>query len=93
MEGAAPLLMALVYLSAGVLSVPIAQRLGLGSVLGYLIAGTLIGPSVLALVGDQTSVMHFAEFGVVIMLFLIGLEVQPSVLWRWVLSCHCHRPQ
>ncbi|HEY4317084.1 MAG TPA: monovalent cation:proton antiporter-2 (CPA2) family protein [Herbaspirillum sp.] len=81
MESANPLLMALVYLSAGVLSVPIAQRLGLGSVLGYLIAGTLIGPSVLALVGDQTSVMHFAEFGVVIMLFLIGLEVQPSLLW------------
>jgi monovalent cation:proton antiporter-2 (CPA2) family protein len=81
MEGAAPLLMALVYLGAGVLSVPIAQRLGLGSVLGYLIAGALIGPSALALVGDQTSVMHFAEFGVVIMLFLIGLEVQPSVLW------------
>jgi monovalent cation:proton antiporter-2 (CPA2) family protein len=81
MEGAAPLLMALVYLSAGVLSVPIAQRFGLGSVLGYLIAGALIGPSLLALVGDQSSVMHFAEFGVVIMLFLIGLEVQPSVLW------------
>ena len=81
MEIANPLLMALVYLSAGVLSVPLAQRLGLGSVLGYLIAGTLIGPSVLALVGDQTSVMHFAEFGVVIMLFLIGLEVQPSLLW------------
>ncbi|HWZ46789.1 MAG TPA: cation:proton antiporter, partial [Herbaspirillum sp.] len=81
MEGAAPLLMALVYLGAGVLSVPIAQRLGLGSVLGYLIAGALIGPSALALVGNQTSVMHFAEFGVVIMLFLIGLEVQPSVLW------------
>ncbi|RXZ39053.1 potassium transporter [Oxalobacteraceae bacterium CAVE-383] len=73
--------MALVYLGAGVLSVPIAQRLGLGSVLGYLVAGTLIGPSVLALVGDQGSVMHFAEFGVVIMLFLIGLEVQPSLLW------------
>lgn len=81
MEGAAPLLMALVYLAAGVLSVAIAQRVGLGSVLGYLIAGVLIGPSALALVGDQTSVMHFAEFGVVIMLFLIGLEVQPSVLW------------
>jgi monovalent cation:proton antiporter-2 (CPA2) family protein len=81
MEGAAPLLMALVYLTAGVLSVPIAQRLGLGSVLGYLIAGALIGPSALALVGDQTSVMHFAEFGVVIMLFLIGLEVRPAALW------------
>jgi len=81
MDGASPLLMAMVYLGAGVLAVPLAQRLGLGSVLGYLAAGLLIGPSALALVGDQTSVMHFAEFGVVIMLFLIGLEVQPSVLW------------
>jgi glutathione-regulated potassium-efflux system ancillary protein KefC/glutathione-regulated potassium-efflux system protein KefB len=82
MEGASLLLMALVYLAAGVLAVPIAQRLGLGSVLGYLVAGLAIGPSALALVGDQSSVMHFAEFGVVIMLFLIGLEVQPSVLWH-----------
>ncbi|GAB2908106.1 monovalent cation:proton antiporter-2 (CPA2) family protein [Paralcaligenes sp. KSB-10] len=81
MEGMGLLWLALVYLAAGVISVPIAQRLGLGSVLGYLIAGAAIGPFALHLVGDQTGVMHFAEFGVVIMLFLIGLEVRPTVLW------------
>ena len=72
---------ALIYLLAAVIAVPIAKRLGLGSVLGYLIAGIIIGPSALKLVGDQTDVMHFAEFGVVIMLFLVGLELQPSRLW------------
>ncbi len=72
---------ALIYLLAAVVAVPIAKRLGLGSVLGYLIAGIVIGPSALALVGDQTHVMHFAEFGVVMMLFLVGLELQPSRLW------------
>lgn len=72
---------ALIYLVAAVIAVPIAKRLGLGSVLGYLIAGIIIGPSALKLVGDQTDVMHFAEFGVVIMLFLVGLELQPSRLW------------
>jgi len=72
---------ALIYLLAAVIAVPIAKRLGLGAVLGYLIAGILIGPSVLKLVGDQTHVMHFAEFGVVMMLFLVGLELQPSRLW------------
>jgi glutathione-regulated potassium-efflux system ancillary protein KefC/glutathione-regulated potassium-efflux system protein KefB len=82
MEGSNLLLMALVYLTAGVLAVPVAQRLGLGSVLGYLVAGLLIGPSALAFVHDPAEVMHFAEFGVVIMLFLIGLEVQPSLLWH-----------
>ena len=71
----------LVYLGAAVVSVPIAKRLGLGSVLGYLIAGVIIGPFALSLVGDQADVMKFAEFGVVILLFLIGLEVQPSMLW------------
>ncbi|MET3663933.1 monovalent cation:proton antiporter-2 (CPA2) family protein [Caulobacter sp. 1776] len=71
----------LVYLGAAVVSVPIAKRLGLGSVLGYLIAGVVIGPFALALVGEQADVMKFAEFGVVILLFLIGLEVQPSMLW------------
>lgn len=75
------LLQALVYLGAAVISVPIAKRLGLGSVLGYLIAGVLIGPFALSLVGQQADVMKFAEFGVVILLFLIGLEVQPSTLW------------
>ncbi|WP_297510513.1 monovalent cation:proton antiporter-2 (CPA2) family protein [uncultured Caulobacter sp.] len=71
----------LVYLGAAVVSVPIAKRLGLGSVLGYLIAGVVIGPFALGLVGAQADVMKFAEFGVVILLFLIGLEVQPSMLW------------
>src|SRR3990167_10712450 len=75
------LLQALVYLAAGVISVPIAKRLGLGSVLGYLIAGVVIGPYALSLVGAQADVMKFAEFGVVILLFLIGLEVRPSMLW------------
>ncbi|MEW6389289.1 MAG: monovalent cation:proton antiporter-2 (CPA2) family protein [Pseudomonadota bacterium] len=71
----------LVYLGAAVVSVPIAKRLGLGSVLGYLIAGVVIGPYALSLVGAQADVMKFAEFGVVILLFLIGLEVRPSMLW------------
>ena len=63
--------MALIYLAAAVVAVPIAKRFGLGSVLGYLLAGVLIGPFLLGLVGDQTEVMHGAEFGVVMMLFLI----------------------
>lgn len=73
---------ALIYLCAAVLSVPIAKRLGLGSVLGYLLSGVIIGPSVLHLVGDQTDVMHVAEFGVVMMLFLVGLELRPGRLWQ-----------
>ncbi|MFN0126491.1 MAG: monovalent cation:proton antiporter-2 (CPA2) family protein [Verrucomicrobiales bacterium] len=76
---------ALVYLAAAVVSVPIARRLGLGSVLGYLVAGVVIGPHVLGWVGrgDQhESVMHIAESGVVVMLFLIGLELHLPALWR-----------
>ena len=76
------LLQALVYLAAGVISVPIAKRLGLGSVLGYLLAGVAVGPFLLNLVGEPHDVMRFAEFGVVILLFLIGLEVRPALLWR-----------
>jgi glutathione-regulated potassium-efflux system ancillary protein KefC/glutathione-regulated potassium-efflux system protein KefB len=75
------LIQALVYLAAGVISVPIAKRLGLGSVLGYLIAGAIIGPFALKLAGAHTDIMTFAEFGVVILLFLIGLEVKPALLW------------
>ncbi|TRX62805.1 monovalent cation:proton antiporter-2 (CPA2) family protein [Carboxylicivirga sp. M1479] len=72
-----------IYLLAAVISVPIAKKLGLGSVLGYLIAGIVIGPFVLELVGDDgEGVMHIAEFGVVIMLFIVGLELHPSMLWR-----------
>src|SRR6056297_3076961 len=74
---------ALVYLTAAVISVPIAKRLGFGSVLGYLLAGIIIGPFVLGLIGEEgEDVMHFAEFGVVMMLFLIGLELRPSLLWK-----------
>ncbi len=74
---------AFVYLSAAVISVPLAKRLGLGSVLGYLIAGVIIGPFALGLIGEEgKDLMHFAEFGVVMMLFLVGLELQPTLLWR-----------
>lgn len=70
-----------IYLAAAVIAVPIAARLGLGSVLGYLAAGIVIGP-VLGLVGTETQdLQHFAEFGVVMMLFLIGLELEPRALW------------
>ncbi|MCI3133235.1 monovalent cation:proton antiporter-2 (CPA2) family protein [Phenylobacterium aquaticum] len=82
MNGEGLLIQALVYLTAGVVSVPIAKRLGLGSVLGYLVAGIIVGPFMLNLVGEQHDVMRFAEFGVVILLFLIGLEVRPALLWR-----------
>lgn len=75
------LLLAFVFLIAGVFSVPIASRLGLGSVLGYLIAGIVISP-ILAILGvDVVSIQHFAEFGVVMMLFLVGLELEPKTLW------------
>ncbi len=75
------LFQASIYLAAAVIAVPIAARLGLGSVLGYLAAGILIGP-VLGLVGSETKdLQHFAEFGVVMMLFLIGLELEPKALW------------
>lgn len=74
---------AFVYLSAAVVAVPVAKKLGLGSVLGYLIAGVLIGPFVFGFIGEEgQDVMHFAEFGVVMMLFLVGLELQPSLLWK-----------
>ncbi|MEP3845652.1 MAG: monovalent cation:proton antiporter-2 (CPA2) family protein [Paracoccaceae bacterium] len=72
---------ATIYLAAAVIAVPIAARLGLGSVLGYLAAGIIIGP-VFGLVGSETEALqHFAEFGVVMMLFLIGLELEPRALW------------
>jgi len=72
---------ALIYLAAGVIAVPLFARLGLGSVLGYLAAGLAIGPWGLALIGNADTVLHFAEFGVVMLLFLIGLELEPDRLW------------
>src|SRR5680860_61153 len=72
---------AFIYLLAAVIAVPLAKRFGLGSVLGYLVAGVVIGP-VMGLVGQETStIQHFAEFGVVMMLFLIGMEIDPKALW------------
>ncbi|MEI2687101.1 MAG: cation:proton antiporter [Cypionkella sp.] len=85
------LLQASIYLGTAVLVVPLAVRLGLGSVLGYLAAGILMGP-VLGLAGAETAdLQHFAEFGVVLMLFLIGLELEPkracgtcaTSCWAW----------
>lgn len=77
------LLQAVVYLTAAIICVPIAKKLGMGSVLGYLAAGILIGPFLLGMVGKEgKDIMHFAEFGVVMMLFLIGLELEPAKLWR-----------
>lgn len=77
------LLSAFIYLAAAVIAVPVAKRFGLGSVLGYLLAGVIIGPNVLALVGSHGSgVQTVAEFGVVMMLFIIGLELRPALLWQ-----------
>src|SRR5882724_13017909 len=71
-----------VYLAFAVVAVPVATRLGLGSVLGYLVAGAVAGPYALNLVGDASAVGQIAQFGVVILLFLIGLEVRPALLWQ-----------
>ena len=74
---------AMIYLAAAVICVPVAKRLGMGSVLGYLLAGIVIGPFVLGFIGKEgQDIMHFAEFGVVMMLFLIGLELEPAQFWR-----------
>ncbi|MCO8160863.1 monovalent cation:proton antiporter-2 (CPA2) family protein [Pseudomonas sp. 21LCFQ010] len=72
---------AVVFLFAAVLTVPLAKRLQLGSVLGYLFAGVIIGPSVLGLIGNPESVSHISELGVVLLLFIIGLELSPKRLW------------
>ncbi len=70
-----------IFLAAAVLAVPLFRRFKLGAILGYLAAGVIIGPSVLRLVADVDSILHFAELGVVLLLFVIGLELQPSRLW------------
>lgn len=76
------LVQAAIYLTSAIILVPIFKRLGLGSVLGYLIAGILIGPFVLKLIADPEHMLHFAEFGVVLMLFLIGLELESQKVWE-----------
>jgi glutathione-regulated potassium-efflux system ancillary protein KefC len=72
----------LIYLGAAVLVVPLSKALGLGSIIGYLVAGIAIGPWGLGLVSSVEDVLHFAEFGVVLMLFLVGLELEPKRLWN-----------
>jgi CPA2 family monovalent cation:H+ antiporter-2 len=75
------LFQATIYLGAAVIAVPLAARLGLGSVLGYLLAGIIIGPVTHLVATESQDLQHFAEFGVVMMLFLIGLELEPKALW------------
>ncbi|MDX1709848.1 MAG: monovalent cation:proton antiporter-2 (CPA2) family protein [Rhodovibrionaceae bacterium] len=70
-----------IFLAAAVVAVPLTRRAGLGAVIGYLFAGVAIGPFGLRLIADVESILHFAEFGVVLLLFLIGLELQPRRLW------------
>jgi glutathione-regulated potassium-efflux system ancillary protein KefC/glutathione-regulated potassium-efflux system protein KefB len=70
-----------IFLTAAVVTVPIFKKLGLGTVIGYLTAGILIGPWGLGLITDVESILHFSEFGVVLLMFIIGLELQPSRLW------------
>src|SRR5437868_11035705 len=70
-----------IFLAAAVIFVPLFRRLGLGAVLGYLAAGIAIGPWGFGFVGDVESIIHFSEFGVVLLLFVIGLELQPARLW------------
>jgi len=72
----------IVFLGAAVLAVPVFKKLKLGAILGYLVAGALIGPSVLNLVNDPDTILHIAELGVVFLLFLIGIELEPAKLWR-----------
>ncbi len=81
MENTSWLTGTLIYLAAAVVAVPLAKLLGLGSIIGYLAAGILIGPWGLELVTDPKDMLHFAEFGVVLMLFLVGLELEPRRLW------------
>ncbi|MFO1246605.1 MAG: cation:proton antiporter, partial [Ramlibacter sp.] len=75
------LLNSFIYLAAAVIAVPLSRALGLGAIIGYLGAGMAIGPWGLGLVGNVDDILHFAEFGVVLMLFLVGLELEPRRLW------------
>ena len=75
------MLQATIFLGAALLFVPLGKRFGIATVLGYLITGLILGPSALDVAGDAESLLHFSEFGVVMLLFIIGLELQPSRLW------------
>jgi glutathione-regulated potassium-efflux system ancillary protein KefC len=75
------LINSLIYLGAAVIAVPVSKAFGLGSIIGYLVAGVAIGPWGLGLVTNVQDILHFAEFGVVLMLFLVGLELEPKRLW------------
>ena len=72
---------ALYYLTAAVIAVPLFKKLGLGSILGYLCAGMVLGPDLLGLIHDPEEVLRFAEYGVILLLFIIGLELAPDKLW------------
>ena len=76
-----PLVDVLVMFTVAILIVPIFKRVGLGSVLGYLFAGVIVGPSLIQITDDVEEVRHFAEYGVVLLMFLIGLELKPAKLW------------
>ncbi|MFN8846496.1 MAG: monovalent cation:proton antiporter-2 (CPA2) family protein [Bdellovibrionales bacterium] len=76
------LIYAIIFLTASVIAVPVSKKLGLGSVLGYLLAGIIVGPSVMSLVHGSEDMAHYAELGVVFLLFIIGLELQPKKLWN-----------
>ncbi len=82
MEQHQSLLHAIYYLLAAVIAVPIFRRWGLGAILGYLVAGVVIGPQVLGLIFEPQAAMHLSEFGVVMLLFVIGLELNPEQLWK-----------
>ena len=75
------LLETFVFLLATIVVVPVCRKFGLSTVLGYLLAGLLVGPSGLGLIGNTAEVLHFAEFGIVLLLFIIGLELRPRRLW------------
>ena len=72
---------AAIFLGTAIIAVPLFRRLGFGSVLGYLAAGVVIGPWSLGLINNSENILHFAELGVVFLLFVIGLELQPQRLW------------
>lgn len=72
---------ALVFLAAAAICLPLSKRFGLGVVVGYLVAGLIIGPQVLGLIPSAEDVLHFSELGIVLFLFLVGLELQPKKVW------------